>query len=36
MVINDYQDILEKQWNETLLKKYPVVIDERVLAEISK
>ncbi len=36
MVINDYQNILEKEWNEKLRKKYPVVIDERVLAEISK
>lgn len=36
MVINDYQDILEQQWNEALRRKYPVVIDEKVLAEISK
>lgn len=36
LVINDYQDILEKQWDEMLKKKYPVLIDEKVLAEISK
>ena len=36
LVINDYQVVLEKQWEEALLKKYPVVIDQKVLAEISK
>lgn len=36
LVINDYQLILEKQWTEKLRKKYPVVIDQKVLAEISK
>ncbi|MFN8288829.1 MAG: peptidylprolyl isomerase [Chitinophagaceae bacterium] len=36
MVINDYQAILEKQWDEALKKKYPVVINQKVLAEISK
>ncbi|MBK8951041.1 MAG: hypothetical protein IPM85_00515 [Chitinophagaceae bacterium] len=36
LVINDYQEILEKNWDETLKKKYPVVIDKKVLAEISK
>ena len=36
LVINDYQAILEKQWNEKLKKKYPVVIDQKVLADISK
>jgi peptidyl-prolyl cis-trans isomerase SurA len=35
-VINDYQELLEKQWNEKLKKKFPVVIDQKVLAEISK
>ena len=35
-VINDYQAILEKQWTQALRKKYPVVIDQKVLAEISK
>lgn len=36
LVINDYQVELEKQWDETLRKKYPVVIDQKVLNEISK
>jgi peptidyl-prolyl cis-trans isomerase SurA len=36
MVINDYQAQLEEQWTETLKKKYPVVINQKVLAEISK
>jgi peptidyl-prolyl cis-trans isomerase SurA len=36
LVINDYQEQLEKQWNETLNRKYPVKVDEKVLAEISK
>lgn len=36
MVINDYQAILEKQWDEALRKKYPVVINQKVLADISK
>lgn len=36
MVINDYQEALERQWNEALNKKFPVVIDQKVLAEISK
>lgn len=36
MVINDYQVVLEKQWDEALRKKYPVVIDQKVLAAISK
>lgn len=36
MVINDYQTILEKQWTEKLKKKYPVVIDQKVLSDISK
>ncbi|MBI5859140.1 MAG: peptidylprolyl isomerase [Sphingobacteriales bacterium] len=36
MLINDYQDILEKKWDEELKKKYPVVIDQKVLAETSK
>jgi peptidyl-prolyl cis-trans isomerase SurA len=35
-LINDYQAELEQQWNETLKKKFPVVIDQKVLAEISK
>lgn len=36
LVINDYQAELEKNWDEALKKKYPVVIDQKVLAEISK
>lgn len=36
MVINDYQAVLEKQWDEALRKKYPVTIDQKVLAQISK
>jgi peptidyl-prolyl cis-trans isomerase SurA len=36
LVINDYQLLLEKEWTDNLKKKYPVVIDQKVLAEISK
>ena len=36
MVINDYQNVLEKQWTESLKKKYPVVINQKVLSDISK
>lgn len=36
IVINDYQGILEKEWDEVLKKKYPVKVDEKVLAEISR
>ncbi|MEO7923501.1 MAG: peptidylprolyl isomerase [Chitinophagaceae bacterium] len=36
LVINDYQEVLEKRFDEALKKKYPVVIDQKVLAEISK
>ncbi|NOT49985.1 MAG: hypothetical protein HOP10_01750 [Chitinophagaceae bacterium] len=36
LVISDYQNVLEKQFDEMLRKKYPVVIDQKVLAEISK
>jgi len=36
LVISDYQAILEKQWTDVLKKKYPVVIDKKVLADISK
>lgn len=35
-VINDYQEILEKEWNDVLMKKYTVVIDQKVLTSISK
>jgi peptidyl-prolyl cis-trans isomerase SurA len=36
LVINDYQALLEQQWDEVLKKKFPVVIDEKVLNSISK
>lgn len=35
-VINDYQTWLEDQWIATLKKKYPVKIDEAVLASLPK
>jgi peptidyl-prolyl cis-trans isomerase SurA len=34
LVINDYQMELEKNWVEQLKKKYPVVINEKVLNEL--
>jgi peptidyl-prolyl cis-trans isomerase SurA len=36
LVINDYQVILEQRFDEALRKKYPVVIDQKVLESISK
>jgi peptidyl-prolyl cis-trans isomerase SurA len=36
LVMNDYQVELEAQWVQGLRKKYPVVIDQKVLAQISK
>jgi len=36
LVINDYQAQLEDEWTGALKKKYPVVINQKVLAEISK
>jgi peptidyl-prolyl cis-trans isomerase SurA len=36
LVINDYQAQLEDEWIKALMKKYPVVINQKVLAEISK
>ncbi|MBL7746627.1 MAG: peptidylprolyl isomerase [Chitinophagaceae bacterium] len=36
LVINDYQILLEKEWDESLRKKYPVTIDQKVLEAISK
>jgi peptidyl-prolyl cis-trans isomerase SurA len=36
LVMNDYQTSLEQQWIQELRKKYPVVIDQKVLADISK
>lgn len=35
-LINDYQKQLEDVWLKKLKKKYPVVINQKVLAEISK
>jgi peptidyl-prolyl cis-trans isomerase SurA len=36
LVINDYQIWLEEQWNKELRKKYPVVVDQKVLSSILK
>ncbi len=36
LIVNDYQTIIEKQWDEALKKKYTVVIDKKVLSDISK
>ena len=36
LVVNDYQVELDKQWVAELKEKYPVKIDEKVFAEISK
>lgn len=36
LVIADYQDELEKEWVAALRKKYPVVVDEKVLATVNK
>ena len=36
LVMNDYQTILEEEWIKELKRKYPVVVDEKVLAQISK
>ncbi|MFZ9387237.1 MAG: peptidylprolyl isomerase [Chitinophagaceae bacterium] len=36
LVITDYQAVLEKEWDEALRKKYPVTVDEKVLASILK
>ncbi len=36
LVINDYQALLEDQWTAALKKKYPVVIDQKVLSSILK
>jgi peptidyl-prolyl cis-trans isomerase SurA len=35
-VINDYQAFLEDEWIASLKKKYPVKIDEAVLAGLPK
>jgi peptidyl-prolyl cis-trans isomerase SurA len=36
LVINDYQVLLEDQWTAALRKKYPVVVDKKLLSDISK
>ena len=36
LVINDYQTLLEQQWNEALKKKFSVAVDQKVLDSISK
>jgi len=36
LVINDYQTLLEDKWTAELKKKYPVVVDQKVLSNISK
>jgi peptidyl-prolyl cis-trans isomerase SurA len=36
LVINDYQAVLEKKWDDALSKKYPAVVNKKVLAAISK
>jgi peptidyl-prolyl cis-trans isomerase SurA len=36
LLISDYQTQLEDKWVAELKKKYPVVINQKVLAEISK
>ena len=33
-VTSDYQNVLEKRWIESLKKKYPVVINKKVLKEV--
>jgi len=36
LVMNDYQTILEQEWIKALKKNYPVVVDQKVLAQILK
>lgn len=35
-VTSDYQDILEKEWVESLKAKYPVVVNKKVLKQLKK
>jgi peptidyl-prolyl cis-trans isomerase SurA len=34
MVINDYQNVLEKEWIAKLRKKYTVKVNEAIIKEI--
>jgi hypothetical protein len=34
--MNDFQTLLEEEWIQRLKKKYPVVIDQKVLATVLK
>jgi peptidyl-prolyl cis-trans isomerase SurA len=36
LVINDYQNVLEKNWLATLKKKYPVKVNETVFRQLLK
>jgi peptidyl-prolyl cis-trans isomerase SurA len=36
LVMNDYQTQVEREWIQELKKKYPVVVDQKVLNSISK
>ena len=36
MLINDYQSVLEEEWNQSLRRKYPVKINEQTLKTILK
>lgn len=36
LVMNDYQTVLEQEWIKELRKKYPVTVDQKTFAAISK